>query len=123
MKRLFLTLMLAITTLQTHAKSTHSFNVLHDTGEITLNAKALDKNILLTAYGVIDYYQRNCAGLTRYGKQLTMETLFKSDLYLLKGSELTNTKAFKDGYTHASKFACDDLRWELFNIGARELFR
>ena len=93
----------------------------------TSQAKSFDvttsRNILLSAYGVIDYYQNNCAGLTRRGKQLTMKSLYKSDLYLLKASELTNTKAFKDGYTQASKFACNDLRWELFNIGARELFR
>lgn len=121
MKGLFLTILLAVTTIS-QANNTHDFPAVGG-----VEAKSFDvttsRNILLSAYGVIDYYQNNCAGLTRRGKQLTMKSLYKSDLYLLEESELTNTKAFKDGYTQASKFACNDLRWELFNIGARELFR
>lgn len=79
--------------------------------------------IPLTAFGVIDYYQHNCAGLTPHGKKTTLSALYSTDLHLLTASELTNTKAFRNGFRTASKFGCNDLRYALHDIGARDMFR
>ena len=117
MKGLFLAFGLALTT--TVYASPHSFSVADE----VIESNKVNRNILLTAYGVIDYYRINCAGLTDRGKKLTLKTLYESDLYLLKDSELTNTEAFKFGYKQASKLTCNNLRRELFKAGARSLFR
>ncbi len=79
--------------------------------------------VLLTAFGVVDYYQSNCEGLTPRGQAITMDVLVRSDLYLLTADELTGTKAFKNGYKTASKFSCNQLRTEVHNAGAVRMFR
>jgi len=119
MKKFLLATVVALST--TVQADTHSFDIsLLD--ELEPNY-TIDRNVLLTAYGVIDYYQNNCAGLTDYGKKLTMQSLYKSDLHLLEATELMNTKAFKKGFVVASSSRCNDLRDEMFKIGSRRVFR
>ena len=114
MKKLVATLA-TVVSLTAHADS-HMFNELS-------SRTTTDLNVVLNAFGVVDYYSHNCAGLTPYGQETTMKVLHDTDLRLLEASELTNTKAFRNGFTTASKLKCNDLRNELFKVGARRLFR
>ena len=114
MKKLVATLA-TVVSLTAHADS-HMFNELS-------SRTPTDLNVVLNAFGVVDYYSHNCAGLTPYGQETTMKVLHDTDLRLLEASELMNTLAFRNGYTTASRFSCNDLRDELFSVGARRLFR
>jgi len=87
------------------------------------NVSLSELNTVLIAFGVVDYYQNNCAGLTPYGKKLTKNALYKTDLYMLEATELMNTRAFKQGFIASSKFSCNQLRDELSDAGASAMFR
>ena len=103
--------------------STVFANSVHLNSTIDDAPSKFNLEVLLTAFGVVDYYQSNCEGLTPRGQAMTMDVLVRSDLYLLTADELTGTKAFKNGYKTASKFSCNKLRTEVHNAGAVRMFR
>lgn len=117
MKKLAIATMVALSTLTVHASPTS------DTLDEIDAPPKINLEVLLTSFGVVDYYQSNCAGLTPRGQAITHSLLMRSDLYLLTATKLMNTKAFRNGFTAASKFRCNDLREELFDAGAAQMFR
>jgi hypothetical protein len=121
MKKLALATVVALSTFTVQADMTNDMSFLDKLEPHNVSVSEL--NTVLTAFGVVDYYQSNCAGLTPHGKKVTKNALYKTDLYMLEATELMNTKAFKQGFIASSKFSCNRLRDELSDAGARRMFR
>ena len=121
MKQLALATAVVLTTLTTQANTSDDMSFIDKLEPHNVSLSEL--NTVLIAFGVVDYYQNNCAGLTPYGKKLTKNALYKTDLYMLEATELMNTRAFKQGFITSSKFSCNQLRDELSDAGAGAMFR
>lgn len=90
---------------------------------ITTSDLMTKRDLALTAFGVAEYYENTCAGLTSRGQRLISDAYYTHEFNKLSTAEFKNTKEFKYGYNIASKYTCTNLRRELTNAGAGALVR
>jgi hypothetical protein len=90
---------------------------------VTSSKLIANNKVTLTAFGVVDYYTYNCAGLTAIGQRMVMNHLYRTKLNQLTAIELMNTAEFRKGFTTSSQFTCNNLRSQLTDAGVGPFIR
>jgi hypothetical protein len=90
---------------------------------VTSSELIANNKVTLTAFGVVDYYTYNCAGLTAIGQRMVMKQLYSTKLNQLTATQLMNTDEFRKGFITSARYTCNSLRSQLTDAGVGPFIR
>jgi hypothetical protein len=119
--KLWRTKMLKITTKQLVLSTAIALSTT--VNAVTSSELIANNKVTLTAFGVVDYYTYNCAGLTAIGQRMVMKQLYSTKLNQLTATQLMNTDEFRKGFITSARYTCNSLRSQLTDAGVGPFIR